>query len=361
MSLNDVVTALLAAAAVAVPIVALMISNHADQRATRSTLSDLTVKINKATAEYQSLGDVDKYAPMREIEMLVRQAEYLTERLTTRILKRTQFPKPLVATTLAQALEAVSDYWWADTHWREATSASGQDPYSRARAFGYWAAALCYRGQAERGKELVDRALSALVSDTADACIVKGEIYMSMAPWDKAVAGDWLDKARNEYGSIPQADERYRVYVPGGNPILMLSGAELSYANLRKTKLKDTDSENLNLVGADMSSAGLHSANLTGADLRSADLSGADLRSANLTAVDLRTANLTGAKLTGADLTGADLTDADLTRADLTDTDLTVATHGAANFSGALFSPGAVAPAGWLRDPVSGLLARAGQ
>ena len=68
------------------------------------------------------------------------------------------------------------------------------------------------------------------------------------------------------------------------NGHLIISGANLTYADL----------SNANLSNADLTYA-----NLTGAYLGSADLSGA-----NLTNADLSNANLEGAYLTGADLIG---------------------------------------------------------
>ena len=52
MSLNDLVTAILALAAVLVPFAALIISDAVDKRASRSTLTDLAVKINQKAAAY---------------------------------------------------------------------------------------------------------------------------------------------------------------------------------------------------------------------------------------------------------------------------------------------------------------------
>ena len=61
------------------------------------------------------------------------------------------------------------------------------------------------------------------------------------------------------------------------------------------------------LSGADLSGANLRYADLRGANLRYADLSGADLSDANLSGADLRDANLSGADLSGANLSGANL------------------------------------------------------
>jgi hypothetical protein len=63
-------------------------------------------------------------------------------------------------------------------------------------------------------------------------------------------------------------------------------------------------------------------ADFSGADLGWADLSGADLSWANLSRADLSRANLHGADLRGTDLRTANLTGADLSEADLNEADL---------------------------------------
>ena len=74
--------------------------------------------------------------------------------------------------------------------------------------------------------------------------------------------------------------------------------------------LSGTDAYSANLSGADLRRTKprcthLHFATLTGADLRGADLTGADLRRADLTGADLRRADLTGADLRRTKLKGA--------------------------------------------------------
>ncbi len=93
------------------------------------------------------------------------------------------------------------------------------------------------------------------------------------------------------------------------NPVIGLSGADLSNGYLRW----------LNLSKADLREADLKRANLRDADLRSADLRGADLEDGDLRdallgkaedlegADDLKGADLRGASLKGVDLSGADL------------------------------------------------------
>ena len=77
----------------------------------------------------------------------------------------------------------------------------------------------------------------------------------------------------------------------------LISGVNLSGADLREA----------NLSGVDLSGVDLRGANLSGADLRGANLSGADLRGANLRWANLNEANLREADLRGANLSGADL------------------------------------------------------
>jgi hypothetical protein len=91
----------------------------------------------------------------------------------------------------------------------------------------------------------------------------------------------------------------------GRGPIIKLSGADLSGANLYDV----AD----NLSGADLSFADLSHAHLSGAYLLGADLSGADLSFADLSGAHLSGAHLRGAKLSRADLLGADLSAANLT------------------------------------------------
>jgi uncharacterized protein YjbI with pentapeptide repeats/DNA-binding transcriptional regulator YiaG len=100
-----------------------------------------------------------------------------------------------------------------------------------------------------------------------------------------------------------------------------LSGADLSNANLHRTILQRT-----NLRGTNLHAAALTGAKLWRADLYTADLREADLRGANLSMAELSRANLTGADLFRADLRGASLNLADLGGADLREADL-ISTH----------------------------------
>jgi hypothetical protein len=85
-----------------------------------------------------------------------------------------------------------------------------------------------------------------------------------------------------------------------GDPIIILSDADLTGAILRDAGLTGADLRSADLIGAD-----LHDAHLSRAELRDAHLTGADLRDAYLFDADLTGADLTGAILISADLRGA--------------------------------------------------------
>lgn len=89
-----------------------------------------------------------------------------------------------------------------------------------------------------------------------------------------------------------------------------------------------TGEERVVLTGIDLSFADMHGATLTHVDLRHAKLQGANLRNANLAS-----ANLEGADLTDCDLRGAILDDAILVRAQLTNANLTDASLKNSNFA----------------------------
>jgi hypothetical protein len=126
------------------------------------------------------------------------------------------------------------------------------------------------------------------------------------------------------------------------NPIVELTGADASDADLSRAVLGAADLKGVDLSGADLSRSELVEADLSCSpptvwwmkrnqsctDLSGANLSGADLHQTNMSCapapewwmetkrtdcVDLRDANLSGADLTYADLSGANLTGADVT------------------------------------------------
>lgn len=220
MSVNDVVTAVLAFGAILVSVVALVINDIAGKRAARSALTDLALKVSEKTAKYRNLGQkADKYTPMHELEVLIRQADYLVnEQLRPRLEKyrkrsffppKPQFPES-VAITLAQALEVTQDPWWADRYW--AIAASTNDKYHRALTKGYWATALCDRYEYDAGKDMAEEAVNGLDENSGDACIVKGDIYYSMADHDPDRKAYWLRRQQEEYNKMPSGDERYKLY-----------------------------------------------------------------------------------------------------------------------------------------------------
>jgi uncharacterized protein YjbI with pentapeptide repeats len=142
------------------------------------------------------------------------------------------------------------------------------------------------------------------------------------------------------FGPIRRPFDLYRANLSGH----LLTGLDLSRANLGEANLSNTVGTKANLSGAFLVAANLSRAylinfNLTGADLRGATLSDANLLGsrlgnanlaaarlsrailfgANLSAANLIGADLIGAKLMFADLSGADLSGADLSDADLSD------------------------------------------
>jgi uncharacterized protein YjbI with pentapeptide repeats len=126
------------------------------------------------------------------------------------------------------------------------------------------------------------------------------------------------------------------------NPIVSLSGADLSYAQLsgvdkdhNRFFLEGTHLARANLFAAEMRFAVLRKADLRQADLSQADLTDADLSRADLSETFLNKANLSQANLTDADLPDADLTDADLNSADLSGADLNSADLSDTDLNGA--------------------------
>ncbi|MFE5807342.1 pentapeptide repeat-containing protein [Streptomyces sp. NPDC056491] len=137
-----------------------------------------------------------------------------------------------------------------------------------------------------------------------------------------------------------------------------LSGAALTRAVLLGARLRDTGFSAADLAGAIFCSRGGECLDLTGTSFAGADLSrawlvGANLRKATfctevfmapvestkeptsgVTCATLRDADLTGANLSGVDLAGADLSGADLTDADFTKADLTGANLTGADLTG---------------------------
>jgi uncharacterized protein YjbI with pentapeptide repeats len=145
---------------------------------------------------------------------------------------------------------------------------------------------------------------------------------------------------------VQKVDESGFISLEGKEPIISLSGADLSDAAL------DPDPFFVDLTGANLSEANLSEAGLSWSTLRAANLFEANLAKADLHKADLsggtqlgnanlHGANLSGASLFGADLgageawKGADLSDADLSGALLFDATLTGVDLSGADLSGA--------------------------
>jgi uncharacterized protein YjbI with pentapeptide repeats len=127
---------------------------------------------------------------------------------------------------------------------------------------------------------------------------------------------------------------------------------DLSYLDLRRSKLRRLDFSGANLRGTILDSSDLGSCSFRGADLRSASLRNlraldvsfkrsimqdADLSDAVLIRADLTGTILAGARLTRAFMHRAKMNEALLLEADLTDAVLSSASAKAAYFSGATF------------------------
>jgi hypothetical protein len=80
-----------------------------------------------------------------------------------------------------------------------------------------------------------------------------------------------------------------------GSPIVNLTYADFSGADLAWAELSGADLSWANLAGADLSRANLHGTDLHGTDLRRANLDGADLGTTNLAEADLGEATYTAA------------------------------------------------------------------
>lgn len=206
MSANDIVSAALVAAGLIVSAVALMINNAVDKRAIRDALKDLAVKVNEQATKYQAnnLNDAEQFRLSLEIQVLVRQADYLMGRL------RSNFSEP-IAVTLAEALELIREFWWADIYWHKAIAT--KDRYVRARTFSYWGLALLGRGEWLHAGELAEEAVKILSRPSTDDYIVRGDIYRAMAKWDHPRTDCWLSKAREQYQHIPARDHRLEMYM----------------------------------------------------------------------------------------------------------------------------------------------------
>ncbi len=105
--------------------------------------------------------------------VLAREADDLVRQL------RSKFPES-VAITIAQALELVTEWWYADRYWTLACETL--DPIFRARTTSFWGFALFNRGEYDRGRATAESAARGLVLAGPEAAIVRGEIYRFMGP-----------------------------------------------------------------------------------------------------------------------------------------------------------------------------------
>ena len=120
--------------------------------------------------------------------------------------------------------------------------------------------------------------------------------------------------------------------------VVILTGADLSKANLRGAYLGEANLSGANLREANLSGAYLSGAILSYANLSYANLSGADLWGAILRWANLISANLSGAYLVRASLMEANLRGATLLRANLREANLSGAYLSGANLSEANLS-----------------------
>jgi hypothetical protein len=105
--------------------------------------------------------------------------------------------------------------------------------------------------------------------------------------------------------------------IEGTQPIMRLSGADLSKTDLREADLQQANLRDANLRQAILSRSDLRGAILSKTNLQGADLHGTILKGADLSAADLQDADLQVADLQGAILLGTDLRRAVLSSAQL--------------------------------------------
>jgi tetratricopeptide (TPR) repeat protein len=202
VSVNDVVTAAVALAAVVVSVVGLLINNIIGKRAARSSLTDLSIKIHDKAAKYKKADASQQYSRAQELEVLLRQADFLMKQVGN------NYPEA-ICIVFAQTLEMISDYWWADKYWKAATHSD--DPYYRAMTTCYWALALIDRGQRKLAQRKAEEAIRDLTIDSTDAYIVRGDIMRLMGKW--GAGNSWFTRAKDQYEKIPEDDGRHTSYL----------------------------------------------------------------------------------------------------------------------------------------------------
>jgi hypothetical protein len=213
-----------------------------------------------------------------------------------------------------------------------------------------WFTAQSYR-LARRG-QVTDRSTRAIEQLGSDKLAVRiGSIYALEhiardSPPDHSMVIEVLAAFAREQSQVPwpAPDDPGRRTRPDVEAAVTVIGRritrndrlpiDISHAQLIWIYLPQAHLEGLDFYATQMPRAILRGAHLERARLGHVNFSDADLSRADLTGATVTDADLTGAKLDGAILTGADLT-------------------------GARFSPDAVLPAGWARDPGTGLLSPA--
>jgi uncharacterized protein YjbI with pentapeptide repeats len=178
---------------------------------------------------------------------------------------------------------------------------------------------------AQRQRELEDdkaqeAALQTYLTDIGDL------ILDDSSPLPEATAGDNVSKlarAKTLTVLLGLGGGRKRILlqflkeeelINAPNPIVGLSGADLSYAQLSSV---DKDHNRFILEGTQLAGANLFAAKMQFAALAKADLREADLTEANLNRADLNSAKLNAAFLEASKLNGTNLSRANLSRADL--------------------------------------------
>lgn len=197
LSLNDIVTAAIALAAVAVPAVAIYLGVATSRRAARSSLTELTLRIGEKAAGYNNASDT--WAVYLDIWVLARQADDIRKQL------RNKFPES-VGVKIAQALELGNDWAYADRYWELASQTA--DPMFRAKTRSFWALAVFWRGEKDRGRKMTEDAVEGLTLSSVDADVFRGDTYRFMGEKDPRYALSWFTKASAEFDKIPVTDGR---------------------------------------------------------------------------------------------------------------------------------------------------------
>ncbi|MGC9962569.1 MAG: hypothetical protein ABSE47_11795 [Acidimicrobiales bacterium] len=153
----------------------------------------------------------ERYARSLDLEVVTREADYLLDQCGK------TYPEG-GAIAFAQAMDLVSNNWWADRWWEQASRAN--DPYYRCRTTAAWAYGLWQRGQHDRAKAKVTQAVGDLTLKTPDAAIVRGDAYREMGGEgaDKDHQDQWYALARSEYEAIPADDLRRDYYLSWVSP-----------------------------------------------------------------------------------------------------------------------------------------------